>query len=255
MSILKAATKGTSQPRQPRSLRAERLTTPDAVREAQALRYAIFSSEFQGQLPGNESGLDQDIFDPHCLHIGVRDLNSGKLVATTRLLEQERAKVLGGFYSEAEFRLNGLKKLKGQVLEIGRTCVDPAYRNGATIALLWAELAELLNEGGYSYLMGCASISMQDGGLQAQAIMQQIREHYLCRDLLQAEPRCPLPEQPLPDNLSIRLPPLLAAYLRLGARVCGEPSVDSAFNSADLLILLKRDQLSSRYARHFKTAV
>ena len=60
-----------------RRLQAERLIGPDALREAQALRYAVFSSEFDAKLKGAELGLDMDDFDPHCSHIGVRDLNSG----------------------------------------------------------------------------------------------------------------------------------------------------------------------------------
>ena len=140
-------------------------------------------------------------------------------------------------------------------LEIGRTCVDPAYRNGGTIAVLWSELAEVLNEGGYRYLMGCASIPMQDGGVQAQAIMQRLRERHLCTEYLRAEPRQPLPRLELPDNLISEMPPLLKAYMRLGAKVCGEPCWDPDFQVADVFILLKRDELCPRYARHFKAAV
>ncbi|MFU1924076.1 L-ornithine N(alpha)-acyltransferase, partial [Klebsiella pneumoniae] len=82
--------------------------------------------------------------DRHCAHIGVRDLDSGALVATTRLLDHRAAERLGRFYSEEEFHLSGLDALHGPVLEIGRTCVAPEYRNGATIAVLWGELAEVL---------------------------------------------------------------------------------------------------------------
>ena len=38
-----------------------------------------------------------DDYDPHCRHIGVRDLNNGKLVATTRLLDHQAAASLGRF--------------------------------------------------------------------------------------------------------------------------------------------------------------
>ena len=74
-------------PRSTRQLRAERLQGERALREAQSLRYRVFSSEFDAQLNGAELGLDMDDFDIHCRHIGVRDLASGELVATTRLLE------------------------------------------------------------------------------------------------------------------------------------------------------------------------
>lgn len=241
--------------RQPRRLQAERLCTSAALREAQSLRYRIFSSEFSAQLNGAEFGLDMDEFDSHCQHIGVRDLNSGALVATTRLLDHQAAARLGRFYSEAEFNIVGLRNLQGPILELGRTCVDPAYRNGATIAVLWGELAECLNQGNYRYLMGCASVSMQDGGVQAHAIMQRLRDQHLSTEHLCAVPKTPLPHCQVPDNLSADLPPLLKAYLRLGAKICGEPCWDEAFQVADLFILLKREDLCPRYARHFKAAV
>ena len=238
-----------------RRLQAERLQGPVALREAQALRYRVFSAEFGARLDGAELGLDRDHYDIHCRHIGVRDMQSGQLVATTRLLDHQAAAGLGGYYSEEEFALHGLAGLEGPVLEIGRTCVDGAYRNGATIAVLWGELAEILNEGGYRYLMGCASISMQDGGIQARAIMQRLRERYLCTEHLRAEPRHPLPQLDLPGNVIAEMPPLLKAYMRLGAKICGEPCWDRDFQVADVFILLKRDELCPRYARHFKAAV
>ncbi|GIZ11104.1 L-ornithine N(alpha)-acyltransferase [Pseudomonas sp. NCCP-436] len=239
----------------PRRFQAERLQGPLALRQAQALRYQVFSHEFGAQITGIEQGLDMDEFDPHCLHLGVRDLQSGELVATTRLLDRRAAADLGHFYSEQEFALHGLASLEGPLLEIGRTCVAPAYRNGATIAVLWSELAEVLNEGDYRYLMGCASIPMRDGGLQAHAVMQRLRERHLCTEHLRAEPRHPLPALELPGNLIAEIPPLLKAYMRLGARICGEPCWDREFQVADVFILLKRDELCPRYARHFKAAV
>ena len=238
-----------------RRLQAERLQGSAALREAQALRYRVFSAEFDAKLNGAELGLDMDDYDIHCRHIGVRDLDSGELVATTRLLDHQAAAGLGRYYSEEEFALHGLAKLEGPVLEIGRTCVDVAYRNGATIAVLWSELAEVLNEGGYRYLMGCASISMQDGGIQAHAVMQRLRERYLCTEHLRAEPKHPLPKLDLPGNVIAEMPPLLKAYMRLGAKICGEPCWDKDFQVADVFILLKRDELCPRYARHFKAAV
>lgn len=245
----------TGDTRTDRRLQAERLIGPNALREAQALRFAVFSDEFKATLKGADQGLDMDDYDLHCRHIGVRDRSSGRLVATTRLLDHQAASGLGRFYSEEEFSLHGLRHLRGPILEIGRTCVAPAYRNGGTIAVLWAELAEVLNEGGYSYLMGCASIPMQDGGVQAQAIMQRLRERYLCTEHLHAEPKKPLPPLDVPGNVIAEMPPLLKAYMRLGAKICGEPCWDEDFKVADVFILLKRDDLCPRYARHFKAAV
>ncbi|MDZ5603436.1 L-ornithine N(alpha)-acyltransferase [Pseudomonas sp. RP23018S] len=238
-----------------RRLQAERLIGAAALEEAQALRFSVFSQAFKATFKDAEQGLDTDAYDVHCQHIGVRDLNTGKLVATTRLLDHQAASSLGRFYSEEEFSLQGLRQLQGPILELGRTCVDPCYRNGGTIAVLWSELAEVLNEGGYRYLMGCASICMEDGGIQAHAVMQRLRERYLCTEHLRAEPKNPLPSLAVPSNVIAELPPLLKAYMRLGAKICGEPCWDPDFQVADVFILLKRDDLCPRYARHFKAAV
>ncbi len=47
------------------------------------------------------------------------------------------------------------------------------------------------------------------------------------------------------------MPPLIKGYLRLGARICGEPAWDPDFNTADFLMWLSLEQLKPRYARHF----
>ncbi|MEH6500999.1 MAG: GNAT family N-acyltransferase [Pseudoalteromonas distincta] len=239
---------------QERHLSVELVQDRHSLRAAQALRFQVFSEECGAHLANSESGLDQDLFDLHCEHLIVRDRHTGAVVATTRLLDSQRARQAGGFYSESEFQLVGLSQLRGDILEIGRTCVHADYRNGATISVLWSGIAQLMNERHYSYLMGCASVGMGDGGVQAHAVMQRLRERYLCRDWLNAIPRLPIPPMDLPDNVTAQLPPLLKAYMRLGAKICGEPCWDPEFNVADVFILLRREQLCSRYARHFKTA-
>ncbi len=236
-------------------LSVELVQDPKMLEAAQALRYRVFSEECGAQLADIGSGLDQDAFDLHCEHLIVRDLRSSEVVATTRLLDSQAARRAGGFYSEGEFQLVGLPQLRGSILEIGRTCVHARYRNGATISVLWSGLAQLMNERRYDYLMGCASVSMADGGLQAQAVMQRLRGRYLSREWLNAIPRLPLPEIDLPENVTAQMPPLLKAYMRLGAKICGEPCWDPEFNVADVFILLRREQLCPRYAKHFKAAV
>ena len=96
---------------------------------------------------------------------------------------------------------------------------------------------------------------MQDGGIQARAIMQRLRERHLCTEHLRAEPKNPLPHLDVPANVIAQMPPLLKAYMRLGAKICGEPCWDEDFQVADVFILLKRDELCPRYARHFKAAM
>ena len=47
------------------------------------------------------------------------------------------------------------------------------------------------------------------------------------------------------------MPPLLKAYMSLGAKACGEAYWDQQFNCADVFMLLNVSELNPRYTRHF----
>ena len=221
------------------------------VLEAQKLRYRVFADEMGARLNVAEAGVDSDIFDPFCQHLLVRDENTNEVVGTYRILDSMQAKKIGGFYSDDEFDLTRLNHLRDSTVEVGRSCVHPDYRNGATIALLWSGLAQYMLAHHYQYLIGCASISMNDGGHIAASIYQRIRGRNLSPSEYRVFPRCALPLDALNCNLEPALPPLLKGYLRLGAYVCGDPAWDPDFNTADLLMMLPLSRMSSRYHRHF----
>lgn len=225
----------------------------DDIREAQQLRYRIFAEELGAQLDGAEAGLDADRFDPHCEHLLVRESASERVIGCTRLLTDERAALAGGFYSAGEFDIDPILALHGRRLEVGRTCIAPEYRQGAAIAVLWSGLAGFIHLNHIDYLFGCASIELDDGGVRAGAIMQRLRQHAMATPELHVHPRLPLPEADLPveQNLTAPMPPLLKAYVRLGARACGEPCWDPDFKVADVLMLLDVDELNPAYSRHF----
>jgi putative hemolysin len=47
------------------------------------------------------------------------------------------------------------------------------------------------------------------------------------------------------------IPPLLTAYLRLGARIRGEPALDEEFGVSDFFILLNRHRMLNRYSNRY----
>lgn len=223
----------------------------EEVRAAQMLRYRIFAEEMGAHLKTREAGLDQDLFDPHCDHLLVRDDETGEVIGTYRILPPAQAKRLGSYYSDTEFDLTRLQALRSQLVEIGRSCVHPNHRTGAAITLLWAGLAQYMHERGHEYLMGCASMSMADGGHMAASLYQQLAKTHLSPPEWRVTPRCALPLDALNQRLTVDTPPLIKGYLRMGAMICGEPAWDPDFNTADFLILLPIHKMNSRYARHF----
>ncbi len=221
------------------------------VREAQRLRYKVFAEEMGARLPSTEAGLDKDMYDPYCEHLLVRDVDTSEVVGTYRILTPEQAKKIGGYYSETEFDLTRLNNMRERMVEVGRSCVHPNHRNGAVITLLWSGLAEYMMKRKYDYMIGCASISMADGGHNAASIYNKLRVDSMSPIEWRAFPRCALPLEALDNSADAFVPPLVKGYLRLGAYVCGDPAWDPDFNTADLLVLLPMARLNPRYAKHF----
>lgn len=219
------------------------------ILDAQRLRYRVFAGEMGANLPTRIPGVDHDIYDPHCEHLIVRDNGSDEVVGTYRILSPGKAQQIG-YYSENEFDLTRLQHLRPRLVEIGRSCVHPDYRSGATITLLWAGLAEYMLKNRYDYLMGCASVSMADGGHAAASLYARLAEH-LGPAEYRVFPRCPLPLAALRNDQPSETPPLIKGYLRAGAWICGEPAWDPDFNTADLPVLLPMARLSDRYAKHY----
>ncbi|HEU0186627.1 MAG TPA: GNAT family N-acetyltransferase [Gallionellaceae bacterium] len=225
--------------------------TEGEVREAQRLRYKVFAEEMGALMPGKEERLDQDRYDEYCEHLLVRDADTNEVVGTYRILAPEQARDAGGYYSEGEFDLSRLAHLRDRMVEVGRSCVHPDYRSGGVITLLWAGMAEYMVKNGYEYLIGCASISMADGGHNAASIYNKARQEHLSPLEWRVFPRCALPLEALDNHSEPALPPLVKGYLRLGAYVCGDPAWDPDFNTADLLVLLPMSRLNQRYVKHF----
>jgi putative hemolysin len=221
------------------------------IREAQRLRYQVFTEDLGARLSSAVPGHDIDQYDPFCDHLLVRELDSGEVVGTYRILPPEAARRVGSYYAEQEFDLTRLNFLRPRMAELGRSCVHPAHRSGAVIARLWAGLAAYMTRYGYEYIVGCASIGMADGGHIAASVHRQLSERHMAPIEWQAVPRYRLPVELLDDGRRAALPPLLKGYTRLGAMVCGEPAWDPDFNTADLLMLLPMAQLNRSHARRF----
>ncbi len=227
-------------------------TTPDDVHATQRLRYKVFVDEMGARLNCAQPGIEADRFDPYCQHLVVRHTDTNDVVGSYRILTDAQARKAGGYYSETEFNLARILAIPGRVIEVGRTCVHPNYRNGATIALLWSGIARFIVMNQIEYLIGCASIPLTTGTQKARVIYDRLVGNYLAPAEWRVFPKVPLPKIQLTGTEeSAEIPPLVKAYLRVGAKICGEPAWDADFNVADLFIMLRTDAIAGRYSRHF----
>ncbi len=234
----------------PRALGVALAQSREEIQAAQRLRYAIFAGEMGAKLHNRIPGLDHDRLDPYCQHLIVRDA-LGQLIGCTRILTAEAARRAGGFYSQTEFDLAPVLALPGRFMEIGRTCIHPDYRNGATIGTLWSGLAAFIAEQRVDYLIGCASIPLGEDGGEARALYAELAQRHLVPEALRVKPHLPLPRRDGVARSDYAMPPLLKAYLRLGAQIGGDPCLDPDFKVADVFVLLSSQRIERRYARHF----
>jgi len=204
---------------------------------------------------GSPAGHDIDVFDPFCEHLLVRarhaDGEPGPVIGTYRVLTPANAKRVGGLYSDLEFDLTRLRPLRAKMVELGRSCVHPDWRSGGVILALWAALAEFMHRNALDTMVGCASVSMRDGGHVAASLWEQLRHSHLADIHWQVTPRLALPVEELQHDLNVEAPALIKGYLRCGAKVLGAPAWDPDFNTADLPMLLRIEDLPARYRKHF----
>jgi putative hemolysin len=230
------------------------------IRQAQQLRHLVFADEMGARLSvphGSPPGHDIDVFDPFCEHLLVRargaDGEPGPVIGTYRVLTPANARRVGGLYSDLEFDLTRLRPLRAKMVELGRSCVHPEWRSGGVILALWAALAEFMHRNALDTMIGCASVSMRDGGHVAASLWEQLRRSHLVDIHWQVTPRLALPVEELQHDLDVEAPALIKGYLRCGAKVLGAPAWDPDFNTADLPMLLRIEDLPARYRKHFLT--
>jgi len=230
----------------------------DEVRAAQQLRWRVFAQEMGARLtppPDVPAGHDADAFDHHCEHLLVcapdTDGGPGAVVGTYRVLAPWAAARAGGLYSETEFDLSPLQALRPQLLELGRSCVDPDWRSGGVILALWAALGEFMQRHQLQTMIGCASVGMRDGGHCAASLWTALSRSHLADPAWQVRPRLPLPIAQLETHHAVDTPPLIKGYLRCGAKLLGAPAWDPDFNTADLPLMMHLPELPARYRRHF----
>lgn len=234
---------------------------PEKICAAQRLRYHVFSTE-SGFTLRSADGLDVDRFDEYCDHLIVREDRTGELVGCYRMLPPPGAIAAGGLYSAGEFDISALDSLRPSMVEMGRAVVHPDHRSGAVILMMWTGILAYLDRCGYDFVVGCVSVPTHLGGPPGSHL-RGIRDLVLRRhgagsqftvypyrpvqldgrDLDSIDP----PDQPA-------LPALLRAYLRLGARICGEPAHDPEFGVGDFLALMDKRTADIRYLTRLRSA-
>lgn len=237
----------------------------DEVRAAQELRYKVFYEEYGAKADPETLRLkrDADPYDMVADHLIVVDNTAPgpqpKIVGTYRVIRQDAADKIGGFYSSAEYDITPLHHCGMNMLELGRSCVLPEYRTRSVLQLLWQGITNYVLEHKIEILFGCASFH----GTDVQAISRQLAylHHYhlappALRPIARTERYIEMnlhEKEPLsPREMLNSLPPLIKGYLRAGCMVGEGAVIDEQFNTIDVCIVLHTEMMASNYRKHFK---
>ena len=240
-------------------------TTAAEIDAAQALRYRIFYEEM-GAHPDDATratGRDRDRFDAVADHLLVVDHAIGPgpegVVGTYRLIRSQAAQRAGGFYSADEYELGAVIAFPGEVMELGRSCVDLAHRNRAVMQLLWRGIAAYVFRHRIGLMFGCASLPGTDPDALATELTYLYAHHLAPPELRPravasryVEMRRLDPATIAPLRALAALPPLIKGYLRLGGFVGDGAVIDSQFNTVDVAIVVKTDLITDKYFKHYE---
>tara|TARA_B000000609_G_C24159842_1_gene342946 strand:- start:476 stop:1360 length:885 start_codon:yes stop_codon:yes gene_type:complete len=240
------------------------------VEAAQRLRYRVFYEEM-GAVPDHAvstSKLDIDKRDPEADHLIVFDRHSSRppydgasfaVVGTYRLLQKHHLGTQHSFYTAQEFDISKLLNFPGKIMELGRSCVDAKYRNRVTLQLMWQGIASYIFYHKIDLMFGCASFPSPNPYKFSRSL------NYLSTYHKAPAAICPraLPERYFDMNCEStetrrkvediqELPPLIKGYLRIGAKVGDGAVIDYQFNTTDVCIIVKTDDLPARYRAHYK---
>lgn len=242
-------------------------TDPADLLSAQRLRYRVFVEELGGDGPlvDHQARLERDEFDEVVDHLVLVDNRRDKasldhVIGVYRLLPGDRAREFGRFYCDSEYDLDPLRRSQRSVLELGRSCMDAAFRGGSGMFLLWNALAEYVLGRDIQILFGVASFH----GTDAQALAQPLswlHHHHLASANLRPVAR-PEGYQSMdliaPQNLDRRIamtsmPPLIKAYLRIGGSVGEGAYLDREFNTTDVFLMVDTAAMSAKHRKFYET--
>lgn len=235
------------------------------VEAAQRLRYQVFVEELGASASPDAGGREQDEFDPHCEHLLLVDKTASadaNIVGAYRMMAGPAAASGIGFYSATEFDLAPLLARRDECLEVGRTCVAKAYRNGPATQLLWAGLAAYVFQRGVGVLFGCASFHGTDPVPLAQPL-SLLHHFHLAPPELRAQANSEyrldmelMRKEQVDRAEAMRLmPSLIKGYLRLGGFTGEGAYRDDNFGVIDVLLVVDVTRVDEQQRKFYRDRI
>ena len=232
---------------------------------AQKLRFDVFNEIRDAAFSPEEVevGRDFDEFDPYCDHLIVVDParvsgDSPGIIGTYRMMARSKRPDDPGFYTDRFYDLGCFDAIDGEIVEMGRVCIDPDYRSRAVMQLLWKGIADYVLSNNVKILFGCAGFDGTDP-VEHQNLLSHLHNKFLAPERI-----CPVATGPdrlefeqLPADAidhkaaKAQIPSIIKGYARMGGYIGDGAVVNRHFNTTMVCIVVEIEGLTERYMRRF----
>ncbi|MCL1902548.1 MAG: GNAT family N-acetyltransferase [Alphaproteobacteria bacterium] len=242
--------------------------TNEEKRQVRRLRYEVFVVEegFKATEEQNHLREEYDRFDTHADYMAV--FHQGNVVGAYRIIDRKAAEKMHGFYSEDEYNIRKIKKVRGNIVEVSRACIKREYRNNPlAMSMLWLGMGDYVCKRKVVLLFGLCSWIGLNPAASAHAISYLYYNNLAPRALRTTvmkrvmkskglDPKSArmniLPKEAIDKQIArTQMTPLLKGYLNLGAMFGNGVSTDIDQNSYVVLVILPATRVRAAYQKRF----
>ncbi len=204
------------------------------TRLATHARDVQLAQELRGRVFLKSNTRDEDRFDSLCDHILVEERTTGELVCCFRFMHLRDGAEISKSYSAQFYDLSALMGFPGPMVELGRFCIAPEWKDPDILRIAWGALTSYVDQNGVALLFGCASFDGTDESAYSDAFAMLRDRHLGPKRWL---PRVKAPKvfkfaDRLRGKADVKkalkhMPPLLRTYLMMGGWVSDHAVIDS----------------------------
>ena len=173
------------------------------------------------------------------------------------MLPLENGSQIGRSYSARFYNLSRLEGFEGPMVEMGRFCMDPAYKDPDILRLAWGAMTRYVDENNVQMLFGCSSFKGTEAETYLDAFALLKEKHLAPKRWL---PRVKAPKvfrfasklkmrKPDLKNAMKGMPPLLRTYLFMGGWVSDHAVVDRDLGTLHVFTGLEIGRVPAARAR------
>ena len=106
---------------------------------------------------------------------------------------------------------------------------------------------------GCRYLFGCCSVFTQDGEVAADVFAKLNNDGHVDKSIsVRPQPEnVIIPPEYESDGVGAEIPPLVNIYMRIGAKVVGEPAIDREMKTVDYFVIFDLEEINRKYRKMF----